>query len=415
VSGPAANADAGGLPPGTRVALGECFLGGFRGHHLKYALALGEALRRLGLDARLWALAPRSGELEPIRSDVPVTWLEGRAPGDLAAACLRHARSLPAAEAPAVIHLLKMETVERAYARGIQQHGGVDAPALCATLMSSYRPTGRPVFSHVLTVLRSRAVQQMFAAGQLDGLFLHHAQLKELLTYPPRPLPVAMERRIHVVPDPSDDWFGDRSAGDARRRLDLPDDRPVLLFFGDLRRNKGPDLLLQAVGGLSEACTLVLAGEAIDVTEAAVRSAPLPEHVRLVARVRRIPETEVQDYFTAADWVLLPYRPNKLVTSGILQTAAAAGRPVVAHDVGVIGPTVHAAGLGLTSRPEPAAFAAELGRALAGGAPLRDSFRPALRRYAAAHSWDRMARETAAGYARSLALRPAPGAALAAG
>jgi hypothetical protein len=38
-----------------------------------------------------------------------------------------------------------------------------------------------------------------------------------------------------------------------------------------------------------------------------------------------------------------------------------------------------------------------------------------LRRYAAAHSWDRMARETAAGYARSLALRPAPGAALAAG
>lgn len=139
------------------------------------------------------------------------------------------------------------------------------------------------------------------------------------------------------------------SREESRRRLDLPVDSPILLFFGELRHQKGPDLLVEALEGLDREYTVVFAGKSVEYDEstiAAWRDRIEPEG-RFVTRLEYIPEEEVESYFTAADLLVLPYRRERAIT-GTINWAAVTDTHVVAADDSDVGDYVEDNGFGQT-------------------------------------------------------------------
>lgn len=174
---------------------------------------------------------------------------------------------------------------------------------------------------------------------------------------------IGIKENITVRHHPTYDQFGtvmDRH--EARRRLDLPDHERILLFFGLVRRYKGVDVLIEALGRMQSEAMVVVAGEWYEdreSSEAMIRDLGLEDRIRLVDRY--IPDEEVGAYFSAADAVVQPYRTA--TQSGVVQTAFHFGRPVVVSGVGGLPEMVEHEREGLVVAPEdPDALAAALDR-----------------------------------------------------
>ncbi len=153
-----------------------------------------------------------------------------------------------------------------------------------------------------------------------------------------------------------------------RERLAVEPGRKAALVFGLLDERKGIAPLLQALGYLSETeqrqLALVLVG-------------PMPEYVRaeldplLAEAVTRYPiqlvryhefvsDAQIQPYFAAADFVLALYQQH-VGMSAVLVRSAAADKPVLSSDYGLMGELVGKRGLGrAVDATNPAAIAAEL-------------------------------------------------------
>jgi len=136
---------------------------------------------------------------------------------------------------------------------------------------------------------------------------------------------------------PVDPRYGPvRPRTEARRRLGLPPDAPVLLFFGFVRRYKGLDVLLEAMPAIRTALPdvqLLVAGEFYEPADryrARIRELGLSSCVHLYDRY--IPESEVAWYFSAADLVVQPYL--SATQSGVVPMAFHFERPVVVTAVG---------------------------------------------------------------------------------
>ena len=138
-----------------------------------------------------------------------------------------------------------------------------------------------------------------------------------------------------------------------------PDGRFRLLFFGRVFPYKGLAHLIAAepkVAAAVPGLLTVIAGRGEDM--AGYRAA-MADPSRFDVRDRRVPDEEVAQLFTQADLLVLPY--VEASQSGVLAVAAAFGLPVVATDVGEIGPLVRATGMGLVVPPaDPHALARAL-------------------------------------------------------
>jgi D-inositol-3-phosphate glycosyltransferase len=123
---------------------------------------------------------------------------------------------------------------------------------------------------------------------------------------------------------------------EARRRLGLPLEVPVLLFFGFVRRYKGLDVLLEALPAVRAVLPdvqLVIAGEFYEaVTPYQERLWMLELEHCVHVHDRYIPESEVAWYFSAADLVVQPYL--SATQSGVVPMAFHFERPVVVSAVG---------------------------------------------------------------------------------
>lgn len=120
---------------------------------------------------------------------------------------------------------------------------------------------------------------------------------------------------------------GDRAR--ARARLGIADDERTVLFFGQMRPYKGLDVLLDALEALvargRPTPTVLLAGATPRGVETHVTQR-LPEEVRVIRAHRHIDDSEVGDWFGAADLAVFPYR--RILNSGSLHLAATMGVPV---------------------------------------------------------------------------------------
>lgn len=160
--------------------------------------------------------------------------------------------------------------------------------------------------------------------GRCDGLVAHSAAVAsdladlvpdvELIATPMPPL-------IRVQPQPLPEGTGD----------DLK-----LLFFGFVRPYKGVDVALDALRVLGERGfrpRLTVAGELWEPIEPwyrRIEERGLTDQVDL--RPRYVSDAEVNDLLAAHHAVLLPYR--SATQSGVVPVAMAAGRPVIATNVG---------------------------------------------------------------------------------
>jgi len=218
--------------------------------------------------------------------------------------------------------------------------------------------------------------------------------------------------RISVAPDPVESWDPDSlSQAAARERLDLPAEGPTVLFFGQMREEKGIGTLLDAVATYDgPPFTLVLAGPPSAITSADVAAAADGSPVTVVDRLEYVPESDVFAYFRAADGVVLPYEQSfgELRPSTVFTKACAAGRPVIASDFGTLGRHVREWDLGLLCEPESSAgLAATLGEFVAAEGSDHDvdagptHYDPdSMAAYVAARTYERLAETVDGAYRR---------------
>jgi len=241
--------------------------------------------------------------------------------------------------------------------------------------------------------LTGATVRRLLARGVLRGMFVHTIPIKQALSKSFGWQGKGCDNKLVVVPDPTEAFYGCCSMKEARDRLRLPVGIPILLFFGRLRWDKGPDLLLEAIKDIEDDFVLVIAGQPGYVTNSNIEAFQKnPKSSRVIARIEYIPEDEVKYYFLSADAVILPYRRVFKGTSGILQNAAAAGRPVIATDVGEIGRIVREYSLGLVVEPESQeALREEIKFFVRERRKIAPHVRECALAYAEAHHWRRMA------------------------
>jgi glycosyltransferase involved in cell wall biosynthesis len=177
---------------------------------------------------------------------------------------------------------------------------------------------------------------------------------------------------------------------EARRRLGLPADGPLVLFLGLVRKYKGVDCLLDAAPGIvgSTRASIAVVGEVFaDAQDLARRAAASPVRDRILWKDAYVSEKDMGLWLSACDAVVLPYRA--VSGSGIAARALAAGRPVAAAAVGGLAEMIEP---GVTGELFPAGDAAALARAVE--TVIRrgsDAYAPGLARAAARASWPRYA------------------------
>ena len=127
---------------------------------------------------------------------------------------------------------------------------------------------------------------------------------------------------------------------EARRRLGLPQDRPIVLWQGVLAEYKGLDVLLKAwklciLGWryrFGPPPLLLIAGSGNVALEAMATNAGDASGGHIRADLGYIPTAQLPDYYAAADILVYPYR--SITTSGALMTGTAYGKPIVASNLG---------------------------------------------------------------------------------
>jgi D-inositol-3-phosphate glycosyltransferase len=113
-------------------------------------------------------------------------------------------------------------------------------------------------------------------------------------------------------------------------------DKFTLLFFGQIKKVKGLDILLEALSILNkEGCEveLIIAGKAwksdLNVYENLIKDLNIGGIVK--TDFRYIPDEEVSGFYNQADLVVLPYR--KIYQSGVLLLTLSYGKPVLCSDL----------------------------------------------------------------------------------
>lgn len=158
------------------------------------------------------------------------------------------------------------------------------------------------------------------------------------------------------LPDPTDyAAVEEGSVKTLRERLNISPNRKVFLLFGALDARKGIYQLLEAIHQISEELCqqmcLILAGKTDETEQAKIQSAVQhllgQKPVQIVEQYEFIPDSLSAAYFQLADVVLAPYQQH-VGMSGILLTAAAAGKPVLSSHYGLMGQLTHTYELGLT-------------------------------------------------------------------
>ena len=169
---------------------------------------------------------------------------------------------------------------------------------------------------------------------------------------------------VRFSPHPLYDTYGEPvEKAEARKILKLPQNVPLILFFGFIRKYKGLDLLLQALAipslvtaDSSNKIHAVIAGECYDdwdFYQKIMEGNGLSERVYLFKDF--VPAEQVRLFFSAADLVVQPYR--SATQSGISQIAYHFEKPMVVTNVGGLPEIVTHGVSGYVVDPDPIAIA----------------------------------------------------------
>lgn len=173
-------------------------------------------------------------------------------------------------------------------------------------------------------------------------------------------------------PHPLFENFGERvERSEACVRLGLDPANRYVLFFGLIRDYKGLDLLLDAWAqlrraGRTEGRRLIVAGEFYTAREPYLnRIADNGLQDEVLLHDRFIPDDDVKYYFSAADFVVQPYKTA--TQSGVTQIAYQFCVPMVVTKVGGLAEIVPDGRVGYVCEPTPEGVAGAIERMYEGG------------------------------------------------
>jgi glycosyltransferase involved in cell wall biosynthesis len=197
-----------------------------------------------------------------------------------------------------------------------------------------------------------------------------------------------------LVSHPLYDNFGEIiPKKEARLKLEIPVDGPLILFFGFIRKYKGLDILFEAMKIVKDSWQLknnprpmpklLVAGEFYEdmkpyddlIDKLGIRD-------MLILRTDFIPDSEVKYYLCAADVLIQPYR--NATQSGVTPLAYHFERPMIVTNVGGLPELVPHEKTGIVVEPNPASIADGINRFYELG---EDFFIPHLREEKKHYSW----------------------------
>ena len=182
-----------------------------------------------------------------------------------------------------------------------------------------------------------------FLKGSTGSVTLCEAVSKDLLKLSP-------DKKYTVIQHPLYSHFGQKlQREEAERKLGLEPGKKNLLFFGLIRAYKGLDILLEAFGKLPDDYQLIIAGEpygSFDKYQERIDSLPNKDRIRM--NLKYIKDSEVKDYFSAADLAVLPYR--SATQSGISSVSYHFEVPMIVTDTGGLRETIGDRGTGIVAQ-----------------------------------------------------------------
>lgn len=191
---------------------------------------------------------------------------------------------------------------------------------------------------------------------------------------------------------------------EARARFGVSEDETLLLFFGNIRAYKGLPDLIDAFATLppDAGCRLLIAGKPLDAAdEGPLREAASGLAIELT--LRSIGDDEIALFFTAADYLVLPYR--SIATSGAAILGMSLATAIVAPDMGCLGETLREAGAILYDPADRDGLRRTLLEAVA-QRPKADQLGQRNLEVARQWGWDRIAARTAEAYRAHRRPRP---------
>ena len=223
-----------------------------------------------------------------------------------------------------------------------------------------------------------------FLKGSTGCITLCEAVSKDLLN-------LKKDAHYTVLQHPLYSHFGEKMSREAaEEKLGLRKGKKNILFFGLIRTYKGLDILLEAFGRLSEDYQLIIAGEpygSFEKYQKIIDGLPNRQNVR--SWLKYIKDSEVTDFFSAADIAVLPYR--SATQSGISSVSYHFEVPMIVTDVGGLKETIGDRGTGIVAADgRPETIAAEIERYF-NTPELRDGFIENIRLEKERLSWKRFA------------------------
>lgn len=170
--------------------------------------------------------------------------------------------------------------------------------------------------------------------GAADKLIAHNKLIKDNLVAKVK-LPSG---NIQTIPHGNYvDFIPNKISGiEAKKQLGIPIESKTILFFGQIKKVKGLDVLLNAFANVlakDSQVRLVVAGKLwkdnISDYQKIINEKKLSRNLDLF--LRYITDEEVPLFYNASDIIVLPYR--KIYQSGVLLMAMSYGRPVIVSDI----------------------------------------------------------------------------------
>lgn len=172
-----------------------------------------------------------------------------------------------------------------------------------------------------------------------------------------------VNKPICYTPHPMYDMFGPiASKAEAKQKIGLDTNTNYLLFFGFIRAYKGLNILLDSLSLIDMDrlnLKIIIAGEFYENAEPyfeKIKALYLQD--RLVMRNDFIPNSDVANYFNAADAVIQPY--TSATQSGVTQIAYYYNKPMIVTNVGGLAELVPHGKSGLVCNPNAEALAANI-------------------------------------------------------
>jgi glycosyltransferase involved in cell wall biosynthesis len=273
-------------------------------------------------------------------------------------------------------------------------------------LISYWMPFFAPAFGKIAGILKSNGIKVIavmhnviahekrigdealtkYFFNRCDGfVLLNRSSEKDLLELKP-------DAKYIIHPHPLYDHYGIKvDTYEARKKLGIPAEKKVILFFGFIRDYKGLDLLIESMKDLNDEYLLLIAGEVYGdfkkydelIDRSGVRN-------KINLQVKYIPETEIPLFFSASDVCVLPYRTA--TQSGIVGIAYHFELPVIVTNVGGLAEMVEENKTGLVINDiSPKELSIILKKYF--DESLKEKFIPFIQEYKSKHSWQNLAED----------------------